>query len=457
MRELLLESCTSGKDILGLMHEKGVRVEDLVENLDSYELMVPDDDQVVSKKMAFLAFNAFIDAPNFHEYFYAWHTWYCAEKGKDKQRVIFDKGIRPNKFVQKLRRHLKDKRSKKLALKDHMENEYLALNQDSACFYLFGVFYDFLDTTVRWLISMHIDIVGSDMFVEKEVMEALANKTTEIELPKTVGEIIPPANILSIRAENHQDKFWANFMRTNYYELLGIVIDPDSYHKSPTLVATAKEHVEEFETYMAAGLGLVLYVKGVFEETSPLVQYLYSLADGVKYSRTRMTVLAEQHPITVIMDDNISHAEFHNDYDSTLYPDFQNVLKILQYAHITRVAPSFERELGPCSNGSSSSSSGKSSKPYVKPTFKVVHLPHVVMPRGTTKKSEPTGKKHIFRGRRETVRNYNHDRYINMKGKSQVIRAITDPLGEKPTEIIYSVRTPKGYAKDSKPVTGKES
>jgi len=155
---------------------------------------------------------------------------------------------------------------------------------------------------------------------------------------------------------------------------------------------------------------------------------------------------------------NITDASgFHNNGDSTLNSYFRDVLKILNYAHVTRVAPSFEKEPSPGSNGSSSSSSGKPSKPYVKPTFKVVHLPHVVMPRDNTKKSEPTGKKHIFRGRRETVRNYTHDRYINMKGKSQVIRAIADPLGEKPTEIIYSVRTPKGYAKDSKPVTGKES
>ncbi len=456
MRELLLESCTSGKDILGLMHEKGVRVEDLVENLDSYELTLDDNDQIVSKKMAFLAFNAFIDAPNFHQFFYSWHTYYCADNGKDKQRVLFGKGIRPNKFVQKLRRHIKDKRSKNLALKDHMEGEYLHLNQDSACFYIFGVFYDFLDTTVRWFIKSHIDRVASDMFVEMEVMEALAKKTTDIELPKTIGEIIPPANLLSIRVEGHTNTSYARFMRTNYYELLGIAIDPDRYDKSPTLAAMAKKHTEEFETYMATGLGLVLHVSGVFEETSPLLHYLYSLADGVKFSGTKLAVISEQNPITVIM--NITDASgFHNNGDSTLNSYFRDVLKILNYAHVTRVAPSFEKEPSPGSNGSSSSSSGKPSKPYVKPTFKVVHLPHVVMPRDNTKKSEPTGKKHIFRGRRETVRNYTHDRYINMKGKSQVIRAIADPLCEKPTEIIYSVRTPKGYAKDSKPVTGKES
>jgi hypothetical protein len=457
MRELLLESCTSGKDILGLMSEKGVRVEDLVENLDSYELELvePDNDQVISKKMAFLAFNAFIDAPNFHEYLYAWHTWHCAEKGKDKQRIIFDKGIRPNKFVQKLRRHLKDKRSKNLALKDPMEGEWLHLDQDSACFYLFGVFYDFLDSTIRFMIRSHIDRIASDMIVEEEVMEALVNKTTDIELPKTIGEIIPPDSILSIHAANHQDTFLAKFMRTNYYELLHLVLDSDRY-QGASFINAAKEHPEEFENFMTAGLGLVLHVYGVFEETSPLVQYLYSLADGIKLSSNKLSVISKQNPITVIMNAS-NHTRLYNNGDSTLYADSQSVLKILQYAHVTRVAPSFEKDPSPGSNGSSSSSSGKPSTPYVKPTYKVVHLPHVVMPRDNTKQSQPTGKKHIFRGRRETVRNYTHDRYINVKGKSQVIRAIADPLGEKPTEIIYSVRTPKGYAKDSKPVTGKES
>ena len=90
MRELLLESCTSGKDILGLMHEKGVRVEDLVENLDSYELVETRHDQIVSKEIAFAAFNAFIESTPFHQVFYDWHNSIC---GKEKNRILFGKGI----------------------------------------------------------------------------------------------------------------------------------------------------------------------------------------------------------------------------------------------------------------------------------------------------------------------------------------------------------------------------
>lgn len=466
MRELLLESCTSGKDILGLMHEKGVRVEDLVENLDSYELVETHHDQVISKEIAFAAFNAFIECSNFHQEFYDWHNSMCT-KEKEKNRVMFGKGIRPNKFVQKLRRHIKDKRSINLALKDHMEGEYLQLDQDSACFYIFSVLYDFLDVAIRSPIGLYLEREANNMVVEVEVMKALGfleksngiPGTMDIELPKTVGEIIPPSNALTIHAEARTNQFTfsdgkstsfvSRFLRTHYAELLDIICDKANHEFVFSEAPLMEAYTEEYESYMTTALDLILHVKdisAIFDWQKPW------------NSTNNMRAMSKQHPIIIVGGPNYS-IDLFNNYDSTSNLSVRNklVFTVLQYAHVTRVAPSFEREPSPGSNGSSSSSSGKSSKPYVKPTYKVVHLPHVVMPRDNTKQSQPTGKKHIFRGRRETVRNYNHDRYINMKGKSQVIRAISDPLGEKPTEIIYSVRTPKGYAKDSKPVTGRDS
>ena len=130
----------------------------------------------------------------------------------------------------------------------------------------------------------------------------------------------------------------------------------------------------------------------------------------------------------------------------------QALVRGLHYANVTRVAPRPPKNAGNTKPKSNTSKSNTDSKRKAN-SCKVVWLPQVVGVGSVNKPpSESTGKKHIFRGRRETTRNYNHERYVNMRGKSQVIAAIADPQGEALPEVLYAVRKPRGYAEDSEPI-----
>ena len=451
--------------VLAALREKIEEVGDhaffLDNNFENYEILHEELDMVFDKAEVFQLFGRIIRDDAFIE-------WMC---------IFFEHALggpfAKGSVTDAIGLIVKDERSS-LTIKDPYDNTYLPIKNEEPLHYGEG------EINTAWvivtcleycrLLATAIDTemhgkLADRMFIENDVITSVkSEKGLWDTMPTAYGKVVTPAQSLVVTLEKGfvgKTNTKIGFTSMLYDDYLKIVDDMILNHQT----TFQKQDME----------------KDLFSLLNPFHQRSASLSPETKRTPMAVTTLLSVvrfvahhehdtcrigHPdrkflmVTQygpVQEDprNVARSWYVGSHEHVLgthSKQEQALVRGLHYANVTRVAPRPPKNAGntkPKSNTSESNTDSKR-KPN---SCKVVWLPHVVGVGSVNKSpSEPTGKKHIFRGRRETTRNYNHERYVNMRGKSQVIAAIADPQGEALQEVLYAVRKPRGYAEDSEPI-----